>query len=192
MSVPKIVKRYANRKLYDTERSCYVTLDDIAAMIKAGEEVRVVDNKSGEDLTSVTLAQIIFEAEKKKNFMPLGLLRDLIQNGGDTITEFARERVERVQTAAHEIKETAQKLRTDLEGKIERLTHRKEGDDGVPVKVSELVATTQKAFDDLQKSVEERVKGSVGTVSRYATLGRDMEEIRQRLASLEERITKLQ
>jgi len=191
MSVPKIVKRYANRKLYDTERSCYVTLDDISAMIKAGEEVRVVDNKSGEDLTSVTLAQIIFEAEKKKNFMPLGLLRDLIQNGGDSITEFARERVERVQTAAHEIKETAQKLRTDLEGKIDRLTHR-QGDDGVQAKVTELVATTQKAFDDLQKSVEERVKGSDGAVSRYATLGRDMEDIRQRLASLEERITKIQ
>jgi polyhydroxyalkanoate synthesis repressor PhaR len=190
MSVPKIVKRYANRKLYDTERSCYVTLDDISAMIKAGEEVRVVDNKSGEDLTSVTLAQIIFEAEKKKNFMPLGLLRDLIQNGGDTITEFARERVERVQTAAHEIKETAQKLRTDLEGKIDSLRHK--GDDAAPGKVTDLVATTQKAFDDLQKSVEERVKGSVGAVSRYATLGRDMEDIRQRLASLEERITKMQ
>ena len=64
MSSAKIVKRYANRKLYDTERSCYVTLDDISQMIKAGDEVRVIDNKSGEDLTSVTLAQIIFETEK--------------------------------------------------------------------------------------------------------------------------------
>lgn len=200
MSAPKIVKRYANRKLYDTERSCYVTLDDIAAMIRAGEEVRVVDNKTGEDLTSVTFAQIIFETEKKKNFMPLGLLRDLIQNGGETLSEFARERVDKVQAAAHEIRETAQKLKTDLEGRFERLTHRKAGEGGegegdgasVPAKLSELIASSQKAFDELQKSVEERVKGSVGTVSRYATLGREMEEIRERLAALEERITKMQ
>ena len=194
MAAQKIVKRYANRKLYDTERSCYVTLDDISGMIKAGEEVRVVDNKSGEDLTSVTLAQIIFETEKKKSFMPLGLLRDLIQNGGETISEFARERVH---SAATEIRETAQKLKSDIEGKFERLTHRKvdgEGgsDSSVPAKLSELVASSQKTFEDLQKSVEDRIKGSVGAVSRYATLGRDMEEIRQRLAALEERLTKMQ
>ena len=82
MAGPKIVKRYANRKLYDTERSCYVTLDDISLMIRSGEDVTVIDNKSGEDLTSVTLAQIIFETEKKKHFMPLNLLRGLIQNSG--------------------------------------------------------------------------------------------------------------
>ncbi len=194
MSAPKIVKRYANRKLYDTERSCYVTLEDIALMIKAGEEVNVVDNKSGEDLTSVTLAQIIFETEKKKSFMPLGLLRDLIQNGGGSISEFARERVDRVQAAAQDIRETAQKLKSDLGDKIERLTHR--GPDGtkevVPGKIAELVATSQKAFDELQRGVEERIKGSVGTVSRYANLGREMEDIRQRLASLEERLGKFQ
>src|SRR5204862_499709 len=99
MPGPKIVKRYANRKLYDTERSCYVTLEDISTMIKAGEEVRVVDNKTGEDLTSVTLAQIIFETEKKASFMPLGVLRDIIQNGG-----------EKMQAAAADLKEHALEL----------------------------------------------------------------------------------
>jgi polyhydroxyalkanoate synthesis repressor PhaR len=204
---PKTVKRYANRKLYDTERSCYVTLDDIAAMIKAGDEVRVVDNKSGEDLTSVTLAQIIFEAEKKNNFMPLDLLRDLIRNGGGTISDFARQKVDRVQAAALDIKEsakeTAQKFKVEVEGKIERLTHRKpDGDDTlvedstlgaprVPERLHELVTNSQRAIDELQKNVEERLKGSVGTVSRYATLGRDMQDIRERLASLEERLGKL-
>jgi polyhydroxyalkanoate synthesis repressor PhaR len=184
MSAPKIVKRYANRKLYDTERSCYVTLDDISAMIKGGEEVSVIDNKSGEDLTSVTLAQIIFEAEKKKSFMPLGLLRDLIQNGGGTLTDFARGRVERVQDAAN-------RLKNDLGGKIDRLTNR-ENEQSVSRKLSDLAKSSQKAFDELQKNVEERVKGGVGAVSRYATVGRDMEEIRQRLAALEERLSKMQ
>ena len=103
MSAAKIVKRYANRKLYDTERSCYVTLDDIAVMIRSGEEVTVVDNKSGEDLTSVTLAQIIFETEKKSSFMPLGLLRGIIQESGESIGGFARGQVETVQKSAQEI-----------------------------------------------------------------------------------------
>jgi polyhydroxyalkanoate synthesis repressor PhaR len=81
MSVSKIVKRYANRKLYDTERSCYVTLDDIATMVKQGDTVQVVDNRSGTDLTSVTFAQIVFELEKKNNFIPLHDLRSLICEG---------------------------------------------------------------------------------------------------------------
>jgi polyhydroxyalkanoate synthesis repressor PhaR len=93
MTEPKIIKRYANRKLYDTERSCYVTLDEIAQMIKEGEELRVIDNKSKSDLTAVTFAQIIFEEEKKVAKMPLMLLRGIIQNSGDAIGDFFQRRV---------------------------------------------------------------------------------------------------
>lgn len=207
MPAPKIVKRYANRKLYDTERSCYVTLDDIAAMIKVGEEVRIVDNKSGEDLTTVTLAQIIFEAEKKKNFMPISLLRDLIRDGGDAIGDFAREQAERVQARANELKETADKLRKetketadkfrhDLKGRIDGVIPKKaemaDGDDtSKPQILSDLVKSSQKAFAELQKGVEERVKDSVGTVSRYTHLDKEMDEISKRLASLEQRLEKI-
>ena len=53
----KTIKRYANRKLYDTERSSYVTLDEIAEMVRTGEDLEIVDQKTGEDLTSVTLTQ---------------------------------------------------------------------------------------------------------------------------------------
>ena len=62
---PKVIKRYANRKLYDTVESRYVTLEEIAEMVKAGAEVRIVDNRTKDDLTSVTLAQIIFEEERR-------------------------------------------------------------------------------------------------------------------------------
>lgn len=199
MSATKIVKRYANRKLYDTERSCYVTLDDIAIMIRAGDDVRVIDNKSGEDLTSVTLAQIIFETEKKNSFMPLSLLRGLIQDGGDAIGEFARERVTHVQAKAQEVKETAHKLRTDLEGRIDRVIGSSGDDNGNgngtngdhrPKILGELLAASHKAFDELQKGVEERVKGPVGAVARYANLGHEMEEIRKRMGELEQRLEK--
>src|SRR5258705_12740028 len=85
----KIIKRYQNRKLYDTERSCYVTLNEIAELIKSGEDVKVVDNKSKRDLTSLTLAQIIFEEEKKrKRLLPLGLLKNIIQTGGGQLVDF--------------------------------------------------------------------------------------------------------
>ena len=80
---PKVIKRYTNRKLYDTVESRYVTLDEIAEMIKAGAEVKIVDNRTKEDLTSVTLAQIIFEEEKKTSRMSLETLRDLIRHGGE-------------------------------------------------------------------------------------------------------------
>ncbi len=209
MSQPKIVKRYANRKLYDTERSCYVTLEDIAGMIKAGEEVRVVDNKSGEDLTSVTLAQIIFEIEKKANFMPMGLLRDLIRDSGDAIGGFAREQAEKVQARATELRETAEKLkretretaerwRHDLKDKLDGVIPRKgekpseEGAPRVNAKViNDLLLTTQSAFAELQRNVEDRVKESVGTVSRYTHLDKEMDEIGKRLAALEQRLEKM-
>ena len=61
----KIIKRYQNRKLYDTQQSCYVTLDDIAKMIRNNEEVKVIDNKTKNDITASTLTQIVFESEKK-------------------------------------------------------------------------------------------------------------------------------
>jgi polyhydroxyalkanoate synthesis repressor PhaR len=88
-SHPKIIKRYQNRKLYDTSDSCYVTLEDISDMIKQGEEVEIVDNTTKEDLTAVTLAQIIFEEQKKKtHVLPLKTFREIIQGGGEALKEF--------------------------------------------------------------------------------------------------------
>jgi polyhydroxyalkanoate synthesis repressor PhaR len=91
----KVIKRYQNRKLYDTTDSCYVTLEDIGDMIKQGEEVQIIDNQTKEDLTAVTLAQIIFEEQKKKtHVLPLSTFRQIIQSGGDTIRAFVDKAVE--------------------------------------------------------------------------------------------------
>jgi polyhydroxyalkanoate synthesis repressor PhaR len=77
-----LIKRYDNRKLYDTSRSTYVTLEDIAGLIREGKEVKVVDAKSNEDLTRGTLAQIILEDERhKKNLLPLSFMYQLIKYG---------------------------------------------------------------------------------------------------------------
>jgi len=85
----KIIKRYQNRKLYDTQQSCYVTLDDIAKMIRASEDVMVIDNKTKNDITAATLTQIIFESEKKASqYAPLFTLREIIQNGNGSISSY--------------------------------------------------------------------------------------------------------
>ncbi len=85
----KIIKRYQNRKLYDTQQSCYVTLDDIAKMIRSNEDVMVIDNKSKNDITAATLTQIIFESEKKvAQYAPLFTLREIIQTGNGSISNY--------------------------------------------------------------------------------------------------------
>jgi polyhydroxyalkanoate synthesis repressor PhaR len=82
-----VIKRYSNRKLYDSESKRYVTLEDLADFVRKGEDVRVVDHVTGEDLTSVTLLQVIFEQEKKiGGLMPQVFLTRLIRAGGDTVS----------------------------------------------------------------------------------------------------------
>jgi polyhydroxyalkanoate synthesis repressor PhaR len=84
---PTTIKKYANRRLYNTGTSTYVTLEDLAAMVKAGEDFLVYDAKSGEDITRSVLAQIIFEQENKagQNLLPTTFLRQLIRFYGDSM-----------------------------------------------------------------------------------------------------------
>ena len=84
---PVTIKKYANRRLYNTGTSTYVTLEDLAAMVKAGNDFVVYDAKSGEDITRSVLAQIIFEQENKEgqNLLPINFLRQLIRFYGDSM-----------------------------------------------------------------------------------------------------------
>jgi polyhydroxyalkanoate synthesis repressor PhaR len=84
---PVTIKKYANRRLYNTGTSTYVTLEDLATMVKAGEDFVVYDAKSGEDITRSVLAQIIFEQENKEgqNLLPINFLRQLIRFYGDSM-----------------------------------------------------------------------------------------------------------
>jgi polyhydroxyalkanoate synthesis repressor PhaR len=81
-----LIKRYPNRKLYNTDAKRYITLDTIAELIRDGNDVEVRDHETGEDLTGVTLSQIIFEREKKDSgYLPSVLLTNLIRTGGGTL-----------------------------------------------------------------------------------------------------------
>ena len=83
--MPVLIKRYANRKLYNTETSRYITLKGIAELIEQGEDIRVMDNETGEDITSVTLSQILVDTERANHTVSKTLLSDLIQKSGDAL-----------------------------------------------------------------------------------------------------------
>lgn len=91
MDEPIRIKRYANRKLYDQSRSRYVTLEELEELIRQGREIRVVDAESGEDLTSLTLAQILLENERaRRSSLPASFLHQLIKHG-ETWHEFVQQ-----------------------------------------------------------------------------------------------------
>ena len=108
-SAETVIKKYGNRRLYDTAASRYVNLDDLAAMVREGKAVRVVDAKTGQDLTRVTLTQIITEdAKDKPTGLPLELLRQLVMASDEVRQEFlmwylksAFEAYHKVQDAVH-------------------------------------------------------------------------------------------
>lgn len=83
-----LIKRYANRKLYDTESKRYITLDGIAEMIRQQQEIKVIDHETGEDITALTQAQIIFEQERKlRSGIPRTVFTNIIQTGSDTLSQ---------------------------------------------------------------------------------------------------------
>lgn len=83
-----VVKKYGNRRLYDTADSRYITLEELAAKIRAGADVQVVDAKSGKDLTQATLTQLVIESRHASRLLPVPLLMQLVRMGDDALGEF--------------------------------------------------------------------------------------------------------
>ena len=80
----RLIKKYSNRRLYDTSASSYVNLDELAALVRSGEEVQVVDAKTGDDLTRPVLVQIVMEVQGGLDLFPVGLLHRIIRYGSDS------------------------------------------------------------------------------------------------------------
>ena len=161
-----IIKRYPNRKLYDTDAKQYITLDGISDLIRDGQEVQVIDHASGEDLTAVILTQIIFEQEKKQaGFLPRSVLRGLVQAGGDTVSS----------------------LRRTLASPLDMLGH---VDEEIRRRVQELVKAGEMAEEEGQKVVKkllqqgERMRMLGGGNTAVEEELPSQEELAQRLAQL--------
>lgn len=183
MSKQRVIKRYQNRKLYDTVASTYVTLDDIAQMIKDGEDVRVIDNKTKKDLTGLTLTQIIFEEEKKqKSILPLAVLKRIIQSGGESISEFVDRHIvpglNSLSNARSEMEKYVNKL--IRRGKIEPEEGRR--------MMSEWFNSSQKGLEDAYTRVDGHVSDLLDMLKALATLSRDVTHLEDRIEELEAKL----
>jgi polyhydroxyalkanoate synthesis repressor PhaR len=174
---PKVIKRYTNRKLYDTVESRYVTLEEIAAMIKAGAEVKIVDNRTKEDLTSVTLAQIIFEEEKKTSKVGLETLRGLIRQGGEV--------------AQRLVEGTGAELRGRVEAVRAAATQRVQSFIQTGDRAKELVQASQEAVSALQRKVDERVRAAMEGMSNLGEVKRALDDLSRRIEGLEKKLDEL-
>ena len=162
----RLVKRYGNRKLYDTSESRYVTLDEIGRWVKSGEDVKILENDTGEDLTAVTFAQIILEEERRKSgLLSLPVLRDIIQRGEAAL-----------QGIAATVDRSIDAIRTAPERAKSR--------------VQELVQVADR-LGELQKSVDETIRRSVERVTAHPAFLKEMRRIERTIRALEARIARL-
>jgi polyhydroxyalkanoate synthesis repressor PhaR len=168
--MPRLVKRYSNRKLYDTTESRYVTLDEIARWVKGGEEVKILENETGEDLTAVTFAQIILEEERRKSgLLSLRVLRELIQHGEaalQNLTASVESRIEAIRPAAEAARSRMQERVQGITSIAERLT-------------------------ELQRYIDDLVRRQVERVAAAPLLQRELTRVERTLHTLEQRIARL-
>jgi polyhydroxyalkanoate synthesis repressor PhaR len=161
--MPRLVKRYSNRKLYDTNESRYVTLDEIARWVKAGEEVKILENETGEDLTAVTFAQIILEEERRKSgLLSLRVLRGLIQHGESAL-----------QNLTATVESAAEAARTRVQERVQGFT------------------TMAERLTDIQTNLDDVVRRQVERVTANPVLQRELTRVERTLRMLEARIARL-
>lgn len=179
--VVKVIKRYANRKLYDTSSSRYITLDEIREMVMGGVDVRIIDNRTKEDLTSATLAQILFAGEKRDGRMSLGVLHRMIRGSGSAVQEFLSEKV------------TPQVgwLRDEAGTRVGRLFRREEAVGAPNAQVRELFASSQRTLEEWQRRVDDRVRGGMDAFSGLPQLQKDLTRMHERLDALEKKLALL-
>lgn len=177
----RVIKRYSNRKLYDTKDSRYVTLLQIAEMVRSGEEVQIIDNNTKEDLTEVTLAQIIYEEQKAHSRnVPLQTLKELIHQRTEKVLEGLRE------------------------GPIGRLipgSVRDEKGEETPVepaprksepslsKQASFVDQAKEKFEDFQHQLDERVKAILATFRPLQQLQLEVKRLSERVDELEQKVS---
>ncbi|SFQ97832.1 polyhydroxyalkanoate synthesis repressor PhaR [Poseidonocella sedimentorum] len=176
---PLLIKRYASRRLYNTETSDYVTLDDIAGFIREGREVQIVDLKSGDDLTRQYLLQIIAEHESRgENVLPINVLNDLVRSYSSQATSM----VPQFLAASFEM------LRDGQSKMVENIT-------------SINPMAQMPGFDALKAQQEAFLKAMTGGVmpggmsgparEDEAPSGENLDDIRKELAELQQKLSKL-
>jgi len=183
----RLIKRYANRKMYDTQASRYVTLDGIAELVRAGEDLRIIDNDTGEDLTALTFAQIIFEEEKRKNgLLELPVLRWIIQRGGATVQEILT-RVDRGREALGSLAEKG----------VKQLLHPTDAGGAKPAArrprhlLDGILEVPQKQFEQLQHRIDAQVRTSFERLMAHPAFQSELRRLETNVKALERQLSRL-
>ena len=200
----RIIKRYSNRKLYDTKDSSYVTLQQIGEMVRRGEHVQIIDNKTKEDKTEVTLALIISEELKNKlSSVPLGTLRTLIQVRGEKLLSQLREgpmgrfigAPDEGQPGSSDGEAGPVTMETPTDPTAPGAAQ-PQAEGGEEPKVSnptmaklyEFVESSRQTFDQLEADLEERIRELVPKTNFFNELRAKVETLTQRVEELERRL----
>lgn len=180
----KIIKRYPNRKLYDTEASRYVNLEELAQLIREGVDLKVMDARTGEDLTSVILSQILFEEERREKRTPPEILKSWIRSGGEGLVQFLERLLEDT---------TLKNLRDELEARLrwlfEKGTLSREEANRV---LKELLRFGTREVEEIQKRVDERIGEFLNRIAPHLKFTEAMGELKERLSLLERRLNLLE
>ncbi len=202
----RVIKRYSNRKLYDTKDSRYVTLQQIGEMVRAGEEVQIIDNATKEDKTEVTLALIISEDLKSQpRSVPLGTLRDLIQERGERLLNTLREGpIGRLIPGGPQEGVAADgstpapaavpPSQTPPAPAAAAATPPAEADkpaQGAKARLTEIVESSKQTLDQWQHAVDERIRHILPGVGLFRDLQSDVHRLSQRVEELEAMVRKL-
>jgi polyhydroxyalkanoate synthesis repressor PhaR len=173
-----LIKRYANRKLYNTQTSRYITLKGIAELLDAGEEVRVVDKQTGEDITSVALSQILVDSERSHTQPPDSLLSQILGRGGDALYDALRKGVDDASDGIGDFQERVRRMVgvDDFEGKPDSNSGSKDDPVNNPDR-------SRQGFFHPPPELDDMVQRSVERVFRLLDLPRraDVESLNQNL-----------
>ena len=185
-SVRRIIKRYSNRKLYDTKGSSYVTLLQIAEMIREGEDVQIIDNATKEDKTDVTLALIISEELRTKpRGIPLSTLKALIRNKGERILTQLREGpIGKLMPVPG--KEGEEPLGTTA-GPVSSVPPPREDDEMPQSKEGKGLRAT---LEQWQATIDERIRTVLPNFAAFRDLEQEVKRLSERLESLEKNLPK--
>jgi polyhydroxyalkanoate synthesis repressor PhaR len=183
----RVIKRYSNRKLYDTKDSRYVTLLQIAEMVRTSEEVQIIDNNTKEDLTEVTLAQIIYEEQKQKassRNVPLQTLKELIHQRTEKVLSDLREGpIGRLIPGAAK-SEPAKPGETTAEAVTENGTAAGAAAGDKP----SLVDQAKETFEDWQHKIDDRVKAVLPSILPWQQLQHEIKRLNARIEELEAKL----
>jgi polyhydroxyalkanoate synthesis repressor PhaR len=191
----RIIKRYTNRKLYDTKDSRYVTLAQIAELVRSGEEVQIIDNATKEDKTEATLALIISEEVKTRpKAVPLGALRDLVHARGERFLSNLRESpIGRLFPGIGEGGESVEGAEGGVAAEAGQSTEAGEAAKATEstgrTRLQELVDSSRQTIEEWQLAIDDRIKAVLPVF--YKDHQAEVKRLTQRVEDLESRLTAL-